>query len=1086
MTVLLSARLRVWPIFLVYLAFVVYGSLVPFEYRPLSLELALQRFAGIAYLHLGIGSRADWVANIVLYVPLSFLGCAALIGLRAPGVLRLLAALPVLAFCLAVAVAVEFTQIFFAPRTVSLNDLLAETLGSLAGIALFFQGRWRLADLLDAYVAGGRPSVVAVFTLYGLGYLLLSLFPYDLLVDPDELAWKLDSDNLGWLLAGDCGGWLRCGARQLGEVLAVVPLGILMALAARSLSLRRVFLIGVSLGFVLESMQIMLASGVSQGWSLVLRGAGLAAGYAAGQYLRRSGAAPVARLLRRILPWILPPYLLAVAVLNGAYPGPWLSTQEALARLDSQRWLPFYYHYYTTETAAMVSLLAQAGMYAPVGVAVWAARLGRRSGMPIAAGVAGLLALPMEFGKLWLAAGHPDFTNVVIASVSAAITLALCLWLERVLREEGAGVPAYEFATVGVTQVRRLDPDAVAVRSLPDLAFSVHPMAWLVTLTAALLMLIGFWGYPVGRPWLVLGLLAYGTLLWRNPVWLFVVLPVLLAILDLSPVTGRLWLDEFDLAVLLTLALVYPRYYRGSPAPWPNRWLRLAYYALWASWAWSTARGLWPLLEADWPVPPSSHSPLEAWRVGKGLLWVLLLVPVARRVPPALAPLAVRWFRRGWLIALVSASAVILWERQAYVGLADFDNVFRVTGPFSGMNTGGAYIEAFIAFTFPLLIAWVLQARNWLYGGLGVLAVVLSSYAMMVTFARVGYAALLVGLVPLALSLWRGRTVSSSGSKWWLFAGMVAASIAVAVPVVSGSFAQKRLTLAADDMAIRFGHWHRALGLMDRNALSGAAGMGFGQYPLLYLLRAQSEKLPGTYAVLSEGGNPYLSLGAGESVFLDQIVDIEPGKPYTLSVRMRQAQAESALSVALCHKALLYSFDCTWQRLQSETPAGQWQTLSVPLDTEKLQSSGGLYRPLKLSLQNPGGGGAIEVDDVSLKADDAVERVANGGFEQGDARWLFVADQDLAWHIHQQAVEVFFAQGVLGLLALGLVYVGLLRALWPAAGDLVSAGYAGAVSAFFVVGLLGSTLDNPRLSMLFYSGFLIAVTLTLSRCSERG
>jgi len=44
---------------------------------------------------------------------------------------RHLALISAFAICLTVAVAVEFTQIFFAPRTVSINDLVAETLGIL-------------------------------------------------------------------------------------------------------------------------------------------------------------------------------------------------------------------------------------------------------------------------------------------------------------------------------------------------------------------------------------------------------------------------------------------------------------------------------------------------------------------------------------------------------------------------------------------------------------------------------------------------------------------------------------------------------------------------------------------------------------------------------------------------------------------------------------------------------------------------------------------------------------------------------------------------------------------------------------------
>ena len=71
--------------FLLYLAFVVYGSLVPFEYRALTWDQAVANFQHIEYLELGVVGRADWIANIVLYVPLAFRGCLVLLGRRRVG-----------------------------------------------------------------------------------------------------------------------------------------------------------------------------------------------------------------------------------------------------------------------------------------------------------------------------------------------------------------------------------------------------------------------------------------------------------------------------------------------------------------------------------------------------------------------------------------------------------------------------------------------------------------------------------------------------------------------------------------------------------------------------------------------------------------------------------------------------------------------------------------------------------------------------------------------------------------------------------------------------------------------------------------
>jgi len=56
----------------VYCLFIIYGSLVPLDYQPKPFEAAWQSFKHIRYLNLGAASRADWIANIILYIPLTF------------------------------------------------------------------------------------------------------------------------------------------------------------------------------------------------------------------------------------------------------------------------------------------------------------------------------------------------------------------------------------------------------------------------------------------------------------------------------------------------------------------------------------------------------------------------------------------------------------------------------------------------------------------------------------------------------------------------------------------------------------------------------------------------------------------------------------------------------------------------------------------------------------------------------------------------------------------------------------------------------------------------------------------------------
>ncbi|MCP4995834.1 MAG: hypothetical protein GY934_18955, partial [Gammaproteobacteria bacterium] len=131
------------------------------------------------------------------------------------------------------------------------------------------------------------------------------------------------------------------------------------------------------------------------------------------------------------------------------------------------------------------------------------------------------------------------------------------------------------------------------------------------------------------------------------------------------------------------------------------------------------------------------------------------------------------------------------------------------------------------------------------------------------------------------------------------------------------------------------------------------------------------------------------------------------------------------------------------------------------------------HRTVKLSLYNPGSN-AIDVDDVSLKTGDGRELIVNGDFSNGIKRWLFVSDQNMPWHIDQQWVEMYFAQGLLGVLAMLVLVTAVTRVLGPEllAGNLLATAFSAALVGFLTVGLLGSTMDTARLSMLFYLGAL--------------
>ncbi len=417
---------------------IIYGSLMPFEWRPHTLAEAIDSFRHIPYLNLGVVSRADWIANILLYIPFAYLGVMWLSKLRwLPKSLALIIAAG-LGFALAAGV--EFTQIFFAPRTVSINDLIAESIGTVLGLVLWSASHTRLAALASAMIRPGPAALSAGLTLYALGYFGLALFPYDFVISKADLQWKLLNGSYGWGV-DRCGSVIRCGSQWLAEAVAALPVGLLLARLLHQGRLHPVhgFLVAAGIGAGVEAAQFLIASGVSTVTAALSKAAGIALGLWMRDLPSPKLAQYHARWLRPALVLVAIPYLVVAALLNGWANANWSDMEIFRSNLYAQQYLPFYYHYFTTETEAVASLIGQAAIYLPIGIAFW---LWHASGMaPLSRPPLFVLLLGtavavfvIESGKLFIANTHPDYTNVLIALGAAGLGQHLCQWLAQCVR----------------------------------------------------------------------------------------------------------------------------------------------------------------------------------------------------------------------------------------------------------------------------------------------------------------------------------------------------------------------------------------------------------------------------------------------------------------------------------------------------------------------------------------------------------------------------------------------------------------------------------------------------------------------------
>ncbi len=1038
---------------LAYTAFVVYGSLVPLDYRPLPLADAWEQFRDIGLFDVGAQGRADWIANGVLYVPLGFL-LASLLARLGPG----LAIAGTLLLCWPLALAVEFTQLAFPPRTVSLNDILAEWAGSALGalLAVFFPGHLR-ALLASLSASGARLSGHLLYA-YGLAYLAFSLFPYDFLLSRGELADKLASDLWGWLAAP---AFLHASAfvivaKLIAEALAALPLGLLVAWKWRvgpSLGLA----LGASMGAAIELAQFFIVSGTSQGLSVTTRAVGMGAGV--WLFLARPHAARVAGWLRRMSGLLIPLYLVGLAAVSGVFGGEWRAWDAAVAAWAEVRLLPFYYHYYTTEQAALLSLVAVCLLYAPVGVLGWAYWVPAGA----AATVAAVLAAGVEGSKLFLSGLHPDPTNVLIAAFAAWAALRLARHIAQATslgqRPPGTDASAYSSfvrsrrAGEGKTSGVPLALPAMAPRAWPALAAGLGLAAW------------GVGSYPLQPVLLGLGLALYGVLIWFRPHWMWVVIPAALALLDLAPVSGRFFVDEFDLLLIVSVAVGYARWPPARHAPRDPVFFSL--FALLACvYLLGALRGLlpWPALGPD--ALASYHSPLNGLRLAKPVLWAALFYPLMVRAAAAGHDLP-GLFCRGLVAGLAGVVLVVAWERFAFPGLFDFVDVYRVTGPFSAMHVGGAEIETYLTIAVPCLVLAVFRART-LAARVGLLLLfAAATYALAVTFARMGYAAFAAALVLtlFALQIGKGGRVRP---HWRGVTVLAVAGLAIAVlwPVVQGPFFRARLADSAADLNVRTAHWRASLALRDPGAGTAFVGMGLGSFPALHYWRSFQPRAA-AFALVREEGETRLRLGSGQPVYVEQWVGAKPHRDYSLSMLVR-GEPGARLGVSLCEKWLLTSARCVFDTVEVKDKGG-WQQVRVTISSAEV-GSGPWWakRPVKLSLYNPGAV-AVEVDELILAGRDGRNLLLNGDFSAGLDRWFFSVDNDRPWHLWSLPLQLLFELGYVGLAAFALfTLAALVRAGSDVlAGDAQAGAFFAALVGFLLIGATASLVDSPRLLLLF-------------------
>jgi glycopeptide antibiotics resistance protein len=426
------------------MAFAVYASLIPFELRHLPLDSAWTEFRATmtapAFWRI---SRANFLANILLFVPVGFGLTGALLVDRPGRLAAIPAAFAVLPVSVAVSLTAEFLQVFVPARVPARSDVEAQTIGCLIGIAAWAATGPELTRWLRATQNQAREDRLArALAAYAAAWVFVNLAPFDITVDVGDLA---DRVRAGLITVVPLGGTDRPAARLVWDAVATsisaAPLGLLGLVGWTGRGTRRdartAFAVGAVFIVLMEVAQIFVRSHAADitdilfGWFGV--GAGIWVGVRTLSHRRSVIDAPDARLFRG---WAVAALAVWCLVLVAYHWMPYdfgidaVSINRKLSRISL---IPFTEYASGSDLNAFNDLLVKLGLSAPFGV-IAAFVLRRPVSLALLStgwlAAAALLFGAIESGQFFLPTRSPDPTDVLVGIVGTGLGLALGRWLQ--------------------------------------------------------------------------------------------------------------------------------------------------------------------------------------------------------------------------------------------------------------------------------------------------------------------------------------------------------------------------------------------------------------------------------------------------------------------------------------------------------------------------------------------------------------------------------------------------------------------------------------------------------------------------------
>lgn len=1038
----------------------IYASILPLEYVPLPWEQALERWKAIPWLQLGVSNRADWIANGLVVIPISYClsGC---FSYRRRFVYYHLGYYSMLILGMGVLVfGIEMLQAYFPRRTMSINDIVAGWLGAVLGVTLWFAIGEKSTNFLRSFLTlTSIQHRIQWIALVGcIGSVVYTLFPFDLVISRVELLEKISEGRIG--IFGVSGEGLNSESIKgaLSSFIRMIPFSVYLTLRSTNRT-TKITLILIPL--LLELIQIPIYSKYS---SIVDWGIGYIGGFF-GVFVTRRTDLWQWLLHRRavwaflITIWTVALYAIYVGVL------PYISSRTFLVDAEkiSQRWHgfftpPFLRYYYPSEYTALTNFLGKSLTFAGLGILLGGfdntfQSQNRGTKWKWLIGFLLVVCVSMELAQVYVEDQVADSTDILIYLFGGICGFSLFGFiLNGSSRPLVSEVPEIE---VKKTEASKVGYAAISLGGL--------------LIFGGLCLAASHPGWPLIQCLMTILIATIVYLRWECYPFLFT---LLLIIADAYPLTGQLVFQEYDSLLLSATGSLLVTGSVGLNALRNRVSLLdcLGWSLLFTALTIGLIIGAYRLPSGYLGDQLSVYfNGWNAVRVSKGLFWGLCFWYLSICV----RPLDVLFWRKSFVLGLVASSWYVgIWivvERTIFPGFFNTMEVYRATGPFFTMHIGDQHIDAFLVIAFPIVSGLLVKELQQIsktvdYKRIALLffSTLLLCHGVFATMSRgpvlaVGVQSLFLIFAALFFQGDRRRSVISR-------IAILSLPILGLFSVVFYSTISSRFNSTFEDTAERIYHWSHIIEKGSSGIGGVTIGHGSGCFPSMMAIEKGYTIPPLRWESADKQGKIFVQ--SGWPIFLDRLLRDNSTR---LIGAVRFADTSLALSqdesidFYRVEKTLLhsYSYVANRIRIQSDTnTSASWpQTFN---GDGQLEEKHHLLRPVYIGISSP-----KQREIVLSNSSDSNSLIS----ERSSYPWMFTCDDHLVWRAKNFLVHTYYEQGLVGVLGwLIVLSVAFLRGIRqfgaPDPTEQALGWFAVSIIGFFIVGMFGTLIDTPWISSL--------------------